>query len=270
MGRRKKVYGTCRICGKDGQLSFEHVPPESAFNNEKAYYSASMDKLTKLDPDLLSKSASQLYNEKLAIKKQGGIGFNTLCVQCNNDTGSWYASDYVQWVYQSMGILMKAKGMPTLHYPTFFYPLRIIKQIITMFFSVCIEGFNENEPELANFILDKEKRGLSSRYKIYVYYNLKGAQRFIGNNFVGNLRTGQLIHMSEISFPPFGFVLTIDSESPDKRLTDITHFANSKYSEWTEQFQKFSVLPTHLAWYAGDYREWTEIEKAIKQDKNDC
>jgi hypothetical protein len=33
MGKRTRT-GKCHICGNTGQLSFEHVPPESAFNDK--------------------------------------------------------------------------------------------------------------------------------------------------------------------------------------------------------------------------------------------
>ena len=36
MAKRKKESGKCRICGKEGKLSFEHVPPEAAFNKATA------------------------------------------------------------------------------------------------------------------------------------------------------------------------------------------------------------------------------------------
>lgn len=28
-------FGICHICGNDGKLSYEHVPPEAAFNNHR-------------------------------------------------------------------------------------------------------------------------------------------------------------------------------------------------------------------------------------------
>jgi hypothetical protein len=33
---RKKVVGDCHICGVHGPLSYEHVPPEAAFNDRMA------------------------------------------------------------------------------------------------------------------------------------------------------------------------------------------------------------------------------------------
>lgn len=121
MGRRPKKIGVCKICGSYGQLSFEHVPPEAAFNNGRYYYTAQMERILKLgdtDFDILSFS-----NKQHAQKKQGGIGFNSLCIKCNNTTGLWYGNWFVEWVYQSMAIILKASKNPTLYYPTFFYPL---------------------------------------------------------------------------------------------------------------------------------------------------
>lgn len=267
MGRRKKEIGICRICGTHGQLSYEHVPPEKAFNNHKHYYEAKMDELIKRDDGHFGTSFDELYSDRKAKKKQGGIGFNTICSSCNNNTGSWYGSDYVDWVQQSVGILSRTQNKPSLYYPTYFFPLRVIKQVITMFFSINYEGFYKQEPELQQFILDKERRFLNPKFKIYTYYNVEGELRYIGNNVIGNLSDASTIKISELTFPPFGFVLTINSNSPDKRLTDITHFCNFSYNHWTDVYQKFSILPTHLAFFPADYRTKEEIQKGIQESQ---
>lgn len=260
---RHKVYGTCKICGFTGELSFEHVPPEKAFNNNRFHYSASLEQVSKLEVAEIDLSSP----EAKFRKKQGGIGFHSICKKCNNSTGSWYAKDFIEWAHQSMAILLKANGKPTLLYPTFFYPLRVIKQIVTMFFSVNQDVFRETEPQLVKFILDREARFLDVRYKVFCYYNLKGHNRYIGNNFIGNFDSSNITHISEISFPPFGFVMTIDSEKPDNRLTDISHFANFDYQYWTDYYQKFDVLPTYLPHIPADYRTKEEIQNAIDSSK---
>ena len=33
MARKKKIVGTCCICGRTTELTFEHIPPKSAFNH---------------------------------------------------------------------------------------------------------------------------------------------------------------------------------------------------------------------------------------------
>lgn len=267
MSRKKKIYGDCRICGENGKLSFEHVPPEKAFNNNRRYYEAGLMDLIEFKKESTDLKFDELYKKRIAKLKQGGIGFYTLCERCNNDTGGWYGGDYVDWVIQSMSILLKSKGRPSLIYPTYFYPLRVIKQIITMFFSLNPEGFSANHKELKKFILNKSTHGLSPKYKIYCYYNIEGVQRYIGGNLIGNVYHTETINLSELSFPPFGFVFTIDSEPPDSRLVDISHFAQFDYDRKMEFYQKFSVLPTHLPYIPGDYRSKSEIDNAILASK---
>ena len=261
MGRRVKVSGICKLCGSEGSLSFEHVPPKAAFNDGKYYYEISAEIITKEADTIVNPEYADLVKKGLAKKKQGGMGAYSLCAKCNNTTGLWYAPAFIEWAYQGMGILLKTMNKPTLYYPTYIYPLRIIKQILTMFFTVNIHDFRNIEPELVKFILNKEERFLSSRFKIYAYYSIEGKQRSIGNNFVGDLNgIGCVMHVSEIAFSPFGFVLAIDSKTiPDKRLTDITRFASYEYNHWIDHFQRFETLPTHLPFAPLDYRTRDEI-----------
>ena len=263
MGRRNKVSGKCRLCGLLGPLSYEHVPPEAAFNDGKYYYTAKMEEILKLGDsnyEILS-----LANKSHAKKKQRGIGFYTLCEKCNNTTGSWYGNSFVHWVYQAMAIILKANKNPTLYYPTYIFPLRIIKQVLTMFFSVKHEEFGDNNPALRKFILNRDFQYLPEEIKIYCYYNIEGANRYIGDNVVGSLNNMSPILLSEITFPPMGFVLTVKSRSPDERLTEISHFANYRYNDWIDHHQKFATLPTHLPFFAGDYRTKKEIQEGMQE-----
>lgn len=267
MSRRLKKEGICKLCGSYGQLSYEHVPPKAAFNNGNNYYQATLDQLTKIDAyefDFRTHSSLPL---EMFEKKQGGVGYFSLCVKCNNTTGLWYASDFVNWASQAMTILLKANGKPTLHYPTFFFPLRVIKQVVTMFFSICHDGLRNSESELQSFVLNRDRTHLSEKYKIYCYYNFKGGLRYMGDNVIGSLTDTNIIRASELSFPPFGFVLTIDSVKPDERLTDITRFARFPYYERHDYYQKFNVLPTFLPHIPLDYRSKEEIEAAVIEEK---
>ncbi len=267
MGRRKKLFGKCKICGYYGQLSYEHVPPEKAFNNQRYFYQLEFDKLIEFEDNFFDLTISQIYEKGYSKKKQGGIGFYSLCERCNNETGSWYGHAFVSWAWQAMSILQKTKGQPSLYYPTFFYPLRTIKQIVTMFFSVNPDSFREVEPELVKFVKNKETRFLSKKYRLFCYYNIQGNKRYIGYSVLAQIDINSISKLSEITFPPFGFVLTIDSKPPDKRLTEITHFADYKYDEWTDHYQRFATLPTYLPDIPGDYRTKEEIKKGIEESK---
>jgi hypothetical protein len=263
MSRRRKQYGKCKLCGFDGKLSFEHVPPSKAFNNDDYYYYEKCSELIQIE---LDENFNYPDNVKKRYRKkaQGGVGFYSLCERCNNNTGSWYGSDFISWIYQSMGILLKTNHRPTLYYPTYFYPLRVIKQILCMFFSINSDNLNEREPELVKFLLDKERKYLNPRYKVFCYYNIMGKPRYLGDMYLGDFQTGEIIHMSELTFPPMGFVLTLNSNKPNIDLEDISGFSNYGYNDRLEYFQRFKVLPTHLSFIPADYRSKNEIIEGIR------
>jgi hypothetical protein len=39
----EKKFGTCCICGEDSELSYEHVPPEAAFNDQRIFQHSLQD-----------------------------------------------------------------------------------------------------------------------------------------------------------------------------------------------------------------------------------
>lgn len=201
-----------------------------------------------LGPDEMAKGPIQ----------QGGIGDHTLCIKCNNDTGAWYGARFVDWCYQAMSILMKTGGKPTLIYMNYLFPLCILKQTVTMFFSVNGARFGKANPELVRFVLDKERKYLSPQYRFFVYYNITGRFRFTGVTGQINVETGKKAVLSEITYPPFGYVMALDSEPPDERLIEITHFAGYDFNEFKVMTLKLPVLPTHTM-YPGDYRTKDQI-----------
>jgi len=245
---KRKAEGHCAICSTYGPLTFEHVPPEKAFNDRPVVMLAA-EKAMNLAPGERAKGPIQ----------QRGMGAYTLCGKCNNDTGGWYGGAFVDWCAQGMDILRRAGGRPTLIYPHHIYPLRIFKQIITMFFSAN-PGSLRHHSELVTFVLDKERQYLSPTYRVFVYYNNIGRTRFHGLGGLLNVEKGTSILMSEITFPPFGYVLTLDSPPPDQRLVEVTYFARSAYDAQIALPFRLPVLPTHV-WVPGDYREHGQIMK---------
>ena len=128
MGRGKsRPEGNCRICGVFGRLSWEHVPPEAAYNDYQVVR-ASQEQMTK----------PELWDGRRGEIQQRGSGNYTLCEPCNNKTGSWYGSEYVSWAKRGLERLQR---IPPEEDRPFFVPfrgrpLRFLKQVITMFFSV--------------------------------------------------------------------------------------------------------------------------------------
>jgi len=115
----------------------------------------------------------------------------------------------------------------------------------------------QRHAELVHFVLNKEARGLPPVYRFFVYYNMGQRMRRVGISVQGSNPAG-LITLSEIAYPPFGYVMTFKSPPPDARLCEITHFTRRDYDEDLSVPLRLLVLPVHLM-YPGDYRSKEQI-----------
>ena len=101
-----KVIGHCRICGTYDKLSFEHVPPRSAFNDEPILFA---------DVERLRAGGHPDDYEKGAREQQKGAGAYTLCDRCNSTTGGWYAPAYMSFAKQGMNYLRASRSAGRFH-----------------------------------------------------------------------------------------------------------------------------------------------------------
>ncbi|HTO77366.1 MAG TPA: hypothetical protein VMQ61_14935 [Thermoanaerobaculia bacterium] len=213
---------------------------------------AKFEDVISLGPDEIPKGSYQ----------QGGVGFYSLCGRCNNQTGHWYGSAFVAWCYQGMDIMLRSGGNPALVHLHYLFPLRIIKQLAVMFFSINSEGFHTVNQELVGFVLNRDRIGLSPRYRFFVYYNTTGRLRYAAGTGVVQLgdgfRSGRSTVVSEITYPPFGYLMTHGDDPPDDRPLEITFFAKYDYKEFAVLDLKVPALPVHL-FYPGDYRTRDQI-----------
>lgn len=249
-------YGQCHICGDTGKLSFEHVPPESAFNSQPICTPDIHRVIESCDPDLLHELKGKI--------SQRGAGGYTLCESCNNTTGHWYGAHYASWAYQAYSFVSRSKGHLSLAYPFHIFPLHIIKQIICMFFSTNSPSFREVQEELVRFVLNPQQKYLSPRTKIYAAYTNSNRSRQSGVTGMVSLGDGFSTAsasrvFSEISFPPFTYVLCLDSDPPDRRLVDISFFAHYSFKEYAALNISLPVLPVYT-WLPGDFRSRDEIQ----------
>lgn len=223
MKSNSSIKGNCAICGKYKKLTFEHVPPQSAFNNKPIYMQ---------HHEHLFDEGSYLYGKKKRSSK--GFGGYTLCEPCNNNTGDWYARDFGDFVHQGMNIIKSIKE------PQYFIagnysikPLNVLKQIVTMFMSADKMGHLRSQNDLVDFILNKECQILPERFKIYLYSTLSSFKRMIGYSLVYDPILG-VQNWSEINFQPFGYLLAEDSKPAHKDMIDISIFSQFKYNEHKE------------------------------------
>jgi len=244
---KKVVVGTCHICGTHGPMSLEHVPPQKAFNDRKVYIGRPANGLP-FGPD-------EMVDKK---QIQGGVKMHTLCEPCNNNTGGWYGPAFINWCHQGMDIVRRSGGNPSLIYYYKAQPLNVLKQIVTMFFSVLGPEYQKHDPDLVTFVLSREERGLPPGVRFFTYYNAGTPHdklRYAPPIVKMNIETGLNSMFSEITFPPFGYVMVMaDTEAPDSSLVEISHFSKCKYDAVREISLQLPVMATHLR-MPGDYRK---------------
>nr|WP_300838826.1 hypothetical protein [uncultured Acetatifactor sp.] len=224
----KQKYGQCHICGENTKLSYEHIPPSSAFNK----ISRKM-----VGMDILSMNGQNEWTLQGQKYKsfQKGFGDFTLCEKCNTITGSKYGAVYTK--------IVQAVGSQILQIPqeNKYNELKItiekinclafFKQIISMFCSVNTANWGMQFKE---YLLNPENNEFNTdRYKICTYLHRGTMDRVCSMCVLWNPLNGTSKEVSEISFFPFGFILYDSKHVTDNTTigTDISAWGTKAYKE---------------------------------------
>lgn len=212
----EKIQGKCSICGTNGVLTYEHIPPKSAFNSKP--------KLVQGHEEVFVATSHKYGKNRRANR---GFGRYSLCASCNNNTGNWYAKDYVEFAQQCMNNFKELGTVYSANELKFqIKPLNVLKQIIAMFMSAN-GNILTDDLELRKFVLDRESKDLPEQYRVHVFTTISRNCRY--NGISGILQgNGEIVTLSEIVHRPFGFQLTVNSK-PTQRMADITDFKNANY-----------------------------------------
>lgn len=221
----KEIQGTCHICGQNKKLTFEHIPPHKAFNNlpAKVYNGG----------ELLKKYKGEPYKYQNMQKGKGGY---TLCEECNNNTGSWYAEEYIEIALVTAYAIKDYEPMnvgTAIHFHTDKYrPLSFIKQIIAMFCStlyiedVQLLGFDKLLLNKTSNEIDKAK------FDIRMYLtNVKNGQFQTGKMELLKQNDSSIYvqNIAEIGAYPFGFILNMTPEHPIEEGISIMWMLDTEY-----------------------------------------
>ncbi|MDP9364827.1 MAG: hypothetical protein M3Q10_11490 [Chloroflexota bacterium] len=266
---RKTIYGICHVCGTYAGLTEEHVPPK-AVPNKNTYIELTFEQSIRIGMDEIPQGP----------KRQGGIRYPSLCGRCNNKFGRWYVPSLNEW-YWGGGYVLRQMEEIGLDAATFsarnVYPLRIIKAVVAMFMAVNPERFR-TEPvgaELARLLLDKEAKGLPEGVRFFTYFNHTGQLRYLPlmeayrvteETTLDNVLSDRSLHVSEITYPPYGFVMALDWNRINPRLFNISHFADFDYDQASTVELDLAVLPTHRGEIPNDYRTREEVERDAQRN----
>jgi hypothetical protein len=258
--RKSAPEGPCHLCAIVGKLSFEHVPPRSAFNDRPLF---SADSKWLLEE---AHTFEEFTNPRGTPEPEGAAAF-TLCERCNNVTGSWYGPAYVGWAVQGREHLSRMRSSTTAKVSSFsIFPARVLKMLLCMFASANPPGTLSRERDLQRFVLDRDAVHLPPQFRVYCFLMDPDswASRQSGPTTILDASAGgrEIRTFSEIAFPPFGYVLCFDGSSPPAPMQDITWFADCTFGDHREVHLELPVLPI-CSPFPGDYRSAAEVAAAF-------
>lgn len=258
----KKVSGVCKLCGKYKKLTFEHVPPQKAFNSfpVKVFSPAESLKIMSGQGDRKPWETDGLQGRI----QQGGSGGFYLCEDCNNKSGAWYAREYVDFTKKVHSCISACNRNRMIDCGSFtlvlkdIYPLRILKAIMVMFCDIYEGCFGDEK--LRTFLLNKRAKGFDmEKYSLFLY--LTGGPRLRKLPLQYRFMPGYgLLQVLEISQYPLGLLLFINKpETFQPPGIDISNFARFDYdAHCNYRLFKIPVLKVNTP-FVLDYRSKEEV-----------
>lgn len=229
--KKKECIGICKLCGKTKKLTFEHVPPEGAFNDQPSKV-RSLEAIYKNNGYKFEIVPEEVHQSKQYTSKQRGTGDFYLCDECNNKTGSWYISEYVRFARTMAVILAQASPQSNQLLEIEldgFKPLQVFKAIMVMFCD--INSFCIDDERLQRFLTDKYSKDFdSNKYQITMYLTNSRIE-LISPSYVVR-RENKMFSLSKIICFPIGLELytyNIDGYKP--RGTCLNSFLECDYDE---------------------------------------
>ena len=265
----------CALCGRETEMTFEHIPPKSCFNKYPVKSVKGSQVLNSTKEGLRNPwDVSGLEYQNM----QQGMGKWSLCSDCNPKTGAWYGRDYANFVNAINNLLIENRvdTVSRISFNIFdIYPLRIVKQMLSMICSINQElRSDERIGKLAEFVLDKYKVGLDAKeYRIYF---------FVARNYIAKYcplttlvkEAYSLEHIStdvvsELFIYPIGVVVCFSPRIEFSHFgADITSFCDLEYDQKCEVqlsipvLESYNVLPC-------DYRSMEEITACMNANAID-
>lgn len=94
-----------------------------------------------------------------------------MCKTCNNNTGSWYARDYIDFAKQGAYVLYNRVYAKNFIYAEYVIrPLKVLKQILLMFVGLDTSGYLIQIEGLRSYIQDKKSNELPKNISVLMYF----------------------------------------------------------------------------------------------------
>ncbi len=228
-----KHPGKCSLCGEYKELTFEHVPPEKAYNSTSVLCYSFHDILKNIE-----RTEVRIPKNYQGIRgkiQQRGSGGYYLCRTCNSNTGAWYINEYIEFVKIISNIIQDSKltvGEKISFDIHNCHPLKLFKSILTMFCD--INPQLSKKDGIKDYLLNKESVQCDlSKYDFYMYLVNPTARRT--NGFMAHgiyQKPEEITLISDVASYPIGLTMCFEQAPSYQPFgININHWANYSYDQ---------------------------------------
>lgn len=221
----------CHVCGREGPLSFEHIPPRSMGNSHgiRSYKAV----------EIIKRAGAFDASAKDGVrfsKMRRGSGVQTLCSSCNSYFGTHYVREFTGCIMELAAYFVQQP--PTggaIH-------LGGGNVNVLAFFKHVVSNFCATTPfgtmlDCKEFLLNKESNDFPSRYRLYMFAVPDPDSDMITTGWMVYLTKRGIVKLAHIATFPVGFTL-VDTDAsafiPPYLGCDITGMASQKWGDRPE------------------------------------
>ncbi len=221
----------CHICVKLPAVGKEHLPGKATKNKSKM-------EIRFIDGENIGNGVKHNY-----LEFPDGFWVKSLCRKCNEKvTGSRLGGQYKEFVEQ----IDAASGIQDRDGKVFVnlknvYPLRIIKQMFSMFLSAMPKQPFPDWHQIQQFVFNKNAKLPAGSPPLYLYKVTSEHGRIVPWCGISEIFSGRkLIFVSEIAWSPLGIIFC---DSEDKRFASMENITDWGQYEFRDKKNLVLKLP---------------------------
>ena len=220
----------CHVCGREGSLSFEHIPPKSMGNNHGVRAYRGVDIIERTG----AFDASSLDGVRFT-KRNRGSGMSTLCPDCNSYFGTHYVKESTSCVKELRALFLQyppAEGSRSVHLEGGNVNLlAFLKHVIS---NSCATTSFGSMLDCKEFLLDRENNNFPSRYRLYMFAVPVPDSIMVQTGWMIPYTKQGKYMLAHVALYPVGFTLVDQDTSdfiPPLLGCDITDMASLRWDD---------------------------------------
>jgi hypothetical protein len=165
--------------------------------------------------------------------ERDGFAVRTLCRHCNSKTGGSYGTAYKSFVEQfsRSGSIdaSAARGWVSVRD---IQPLRVAKQMVSMFLAAQEEFDLARWSALRAFVLRRDAKLLPGQLRIYLYRNVSSYGRVASLSGLASLAGAfPMAAVSEVAWPPVGLVFALEPHALLEGMKEVTEWGTYGFKD---------------------------------------